>query len=335
MSSVSDASPQTRSGIDLGGVSRWLAVALGIMSAVLLARDGFKISLNEYLDAIISAYDDTVTDIVLVVFEPSIKALFVNLRKWLDLDLHLLPHWKHAFVLLRLFCSVRLRARIGNPVPRGGIIRSVQAIGRWAWTLFAALLGGALAGTVPLEQPALLWWATSAYFLMLTGDELIDARYRLAYRGALSMIVAFLCCMAFAAMAISGSALPAATAHPPLFLWSVAAALVYLSAYYDGRRGSTETTVGLAFVAIVLALGLLPASEWLPFETSTSPGLAHLAMFIGVITALHLVPDIVIVLRSKFPFDFFLESRELRTAIDVFSVLGGAALIAYLAHMFA
>jgi len=149
MSDISNAQTQARSGISLNTVMRLLAIVLGIMSAVLMARDGFNIRLNDYLDAVAIAYDDLLKDIALVVFDPAIKALFAKFREWFAIDLQLLPHWKHVFVLMWLYFGSHARSFKDRP-------RVQLSLLLWGGVL--AILVGAAVGTVALDNLALTGW---------------------------------------------------------------------------------------------------------------------------------------------------------------------------------
>lgn len=92
----------------------------------------------------------------------------------------------------------------------------------------------------------------------------------------------------------------------------------------------------LAVVAGALALGIIPGPAWLAFGYSPSPGLVSLAVFVAFLAALKLLwaflnPEGAD--RSYLPRVFGDASAHI--ALDIFAVLGGAAIIVYLAHLIA
>jgi hypothetical protein len=164
MSGDTDAAPRAHWSASIETVVRLLTIAVGTVSAVLLARDGFNIPLNAYVDAIATAYDDAFTSIALVIFDPVIKVAFERLRDWFGIELQLLPHWKHAFVLLWLLLGADARNDISP--------RAVKALG----TIIAgvsALVGGALVGTAPLGDMAIYWLALVGVTLNVLGAALL------------------------------------------------------------------------------------------------------------------------------------------------------------------
>ncbi|MFO1186152.1 MAG: hypothetical protein U1E87_01040 [Alphaproteobacteria bacterium] len=144
-------------------ILRLAAIALGIVSATIMARDGFNITLNEYLNAVLTAYDDALTSVTFIVFDPAIKVLFEKVRDWFAIDLQLLPHWKHAFVLVWLFAGAFARAFASNELVPG-----LSAF-RFLWGGFCALLAGVVAGTVPLSDPRVFWGPIACFYLYGAG----------------------------------------------------------------------------------------------------------------------------------------------------------------------
>jgi hypothetical protein len=189
MSDTSESLPQAPSGIGVSTIFRLLAIALGIMSAVLIARDGFNIPLNEYLDAVVALYDDTLTQIAYAVFDPAIRAVFEALRESFAIDLELLPHWKHAFVLLWLFLGSWSRALTASSIPH----LDITLAGAFA------LLGGVAAGTVSPSGFAFFLMpvlSTTAFFIIVVAlarrdfdaDTTTRAPYRDLSRGFVSAL---------------------------------------------------------------------------------------------------------------------------------------------------
>lgn len=135
-------------------------VALGILSALALARDGFNVSFNDFLEGIVRAYDDVAKDLALALFEPMIQPVLAKLRAWLTLDLQLYPHWKHLFVLLWL-----LFGKTAPAISGGGLTRWLA----YAWGLTCALFGAVVDGTVPLTDGAVGFGFTAGCFLFVAG----------------------------------------------------------------------------------------------------------------------------------------------------------------------
>jgi hypothetical protein len=124
-----------------GTIVRIAAIALGIMSAVILARDGFNIALHEYLDAVIQVYDDAFKDIALIVFEPLIAAVFTLFRDWFDWHLQLYGHWKYCFTLTWLYLAACARTE----APKNKLWSNL-------WGGCLALLVGVSSGVVPVTH---------------------------------------------------------------------------------------------------------------------------------------------------------------------------------------
>lgn len=146
MSDTSEALPQTRTSIGIGTIFRLLAIALGIMSALLIARDGFKVSLSAYVEVVATLYDDALSEIVGVLFEPVVKALFGKLRDWLAIELQLLPHWKHVFVLQWLVLG-----KLAGVVAAWTELRGLTVF-LAVWGGLCALVGAAVSGALPLAS---------------------------------------------------------------------------------------------------------------------------------------------------------------------------------------
>jgi hypothetical protein len=147
-----------------GTVVRFISIGLGIMSAVLLARDGLRFPLNAYLDAVVTSYDDTFHDIAVSVFEPIINGMFLTFDQLFNVRLELHPHWKHFFTLTWLYFGSSARARI----PLWGGQRPSIAF-EWIWAGICAFAAGAFSGTVSLSNPAVFMWVILFYGLYELG----------------------------------------------------------------------------------------------------------------------------------------------------------------------
>jgi hypothetical protein len=120
------------------------------------------------------------------------------------------------------------------------------------------------------------------------------------------------------------------------FLVWAASGLV-AAAFDPSPKYVVRGVVGLVFAGVfaLLALGMISAPAWLAFNGSPSPGLANLAAFVAVISAWFLVLALLFPDRGDRTFVERWRSPPARTAFDVLAVLGGAAIIVYLAHLMA
>jgi hypothetical protein len=130
-------------------LTKALAILLGIMSAMVLARDGFNIVLQPDLNNIIGTYERWLDN------GPDMDALlrdaFTRIGERHGIELQLLPHWRHPMLLMWLLFASYAWA-----------MRYVHTLGAatfaWVSGLFCAFVGGALAGTVPLSNASILVW---------------------------------------------------------------------------------------------------------------------------------------------------------------------------------
>lgn len=333
----------------LGTIARLALIALGIASAVLAAHSAFGIRFSEdfvlFLGIVRDAIGFIVTPFELLIVNPVVRWLHEQ-----GLVFELRDHWRNAFVLLWLFNASAMRANASPSLifDGAGVRLTIRISIRWAWAALAALLGGALAGTVPLDHLAVLWWPVAAYYLFESGDSFIYAfRDRPAAAagplaaGALALAFAAL----FAALAIGSVEPPAAAGYPPLFWWPVAAALGLTLCRILTYNWWPDVSVLLANAALVfvlgavagaLAFGIVRGPAWLAFGHSPSPGLANLAAFVAVLAAIRLLGGLSIPRGDGASYlQRLFDDPDTRVALDVFAVLGGAAIIVYLAHLLA
>lgn len=101
MTSDTESAPEMQS--KASTLLQWVTVAVGIVSLLVLSRDGFSIQLQGFVDAVATAYDDILKDIALATLEPFIASVLAVVRERWNISLQLYPHWKHAYVLLWLF----------------------------------------------------------------------------------------------------------------------------------------------------------------------------------------------------------------------------------------
>jgi hypothetical protein len=336
-----------------GAIVRIALIGLGIASAVLLAHSAFGIRFNE----VFALFLDLVRDFIGVLVLPFELVIVKPVVRWLHelgLVFELREHWKNAFVLLWLFNASAMRAVAPLSLMLGGAGAgaAIRTPWHWAWAALAALLGGALAGAVPLDHPAVLWWPVAAFFLHLSVESFIFTFRVRRYAAVGALVLAF--AATFAALALGWVEPPAIAGRPPLFWWPLVAVLVTLPgvgiilAAADRRipTGDASFTLGLALgaalvfapaaAALALALGVVPGPAWLGFERSPSPGLANLAAFVAALAAFSLLMAFLLPGMGDGSYLARVFNNFLaRIALDVLAVLGGAALIVYLAHLFA
>ena len=312
-------------------IVRVILIAFGIASATLLARSAFGFRFNEDFVRFL----DLVGSFIALGTLP-FEVLFVDpVARWLhDLGFvfQLYPHWHYAFVLLWLFSAAFTRASAPpSKFLEGGANGNGVTIGvfRWVWAALTALLGGALAGTVPLNDPAVLWWPAMAHFLYVGGDDLFnvaggsrDSEYKV------QAPVALLFAAVFAAFAVGWLRPPAIEGHPPAFWWVLTAYFAY--------RSSAYRELGFFIACLAFAVGYFKGPEWLNFEQSPSPGLANLAAFVVGLAAFYVLRAFLWPAEGERSYlERVFSEHAMRTAIDVFTVLGGAAIITYLARLMA
>lgn len=320
---------------------RLITIPLGILSALALARDGLGFKLLPFLDAIITAYglllDDLLLEIVLAIFEPVLNVL----KTWFDWNWNLYPHWKHTFVLLWLYYASALRSAMPERLnPR----RRARIAFRWASSAIIALIGGVCAGTAPIDQPAVLWWPVAMYFLFAAVDHFVFAfrsRKQLV-DGLLALAVA----VPFMGLAAGWIELPIVAGPSPLFWWAIAGYFAYgvgtavTSAAFQHQTSThlagAVMMLAIAATAVALGLGVLPGPEWLTFRLSPSPGLANLVAFVVIIACWHAFFGLLALARGHegFLLSAF-RSPRMRLALDILAVIGGAAIIVYLAQLMA
>lgn len=120
-----------------------LGVIAAVLALTLFAWQGFHLPFGPVLTAIVEDYEKAAA-IFFRLVEPSIRAELAAWGAYFGWTLELLPHWKHAFVLMWLYfgASAQDLWRAGN---------WGSAIGFGLWGGLIALLSGVVAGTVPLD----------------------------------------------------------------------------------------------------------------------------------------------------------------------------------------
>lgn len=330
------------SGLDSTTLVRIVLVALGIASATLLAHSAFGIRFNQDFVRFL----DIVRDIVGFIVTPFELVIITPVERWLHshgFTFDLYPHWKNAFVLLWLLNASETRAsgESSDLLGRAGVGWAINAACRWASAALTALIGGVLAGTVPLNNPAVLWWPVVGYLLSGSAAAFINA-YSLklgwaVMRGWVNLVAAAL----VASVALGWIEPPAVDGQPPQFWWPAVAVfgaltILEMARLAAGLPRSPSSTIGITLTALTvsLAIGALPGPDWLNFNSSPSPGLANLTAFVLIIAVWNLFRAA----RSAYAHDGnfsvqFFATHYGRIAADILTVLGGAATITYLAHL--
>jgi hypothetical protein len=142
-------------------ILRLAAIALGIVSATIIAQRGFEIRFNEdilrFFEMVGEITGLIVTPFELILIRPALRLL----ATW-GYQIELQEHWKYAFILLWLFTGSLARATASARHPG-------WAAFAWIWGGFCALLAGVLAGTVPLSDPGVLFRPFACFFLFFVG----------------------------------------------------------------------------------------------------------------------------------------------------------------------
>ena len=129
-----------QSGLGISTILRLLAIALGIVSAAIMAQRGFQISINEDFATFFSAVDNLIGGVV----EP-LHFVVGRVLDWLrSLGWnvpHLQPGWKYVFVLLWLIFSSVARGQAAGKAASWRLRIFV-----WSWGGICAAIGGVLSG---------------------------------------------------------------------------------------------------------------------------------------------------------------------------------------------
>lgn len=321
-------------------IVRIVLVTLGIACATLLAYAAFGIRFTQDFLPFLDMARDTVGFVV----RPFELLLVTPVVDWLHEHgwvFELREHWREAFVLLWLFSAADMRATVSPSRFFGGegIGAAIRTPFRWTWAVLAALIGGALQGSVPLDHPAVLWWPVMAYFLYQGGDGFIYAftdRLRAA-TGALALVLV----IPFTALALGRLEPPAIVGQPPLFWWALAGYFAHRTSVAlrwivagEGNIAWLVLYLILSVLTVALALGVLPGPAWLDFQHSRSPGLNNLATFAAILAAWFVVLAVLDPGEGAGGYLARVFSNPWgRTALDVFAVLSGAAIVTYGAQL--
>lgn len=152
-------------------VGRLLAIAAGVISAIVLARDEFRVPLRDYLDAVATIYDDTVSAVTQTLFVPAIAVFFAELKRALGVTLQLSDHWRHIFVLLWLYFGSF--ARSWQTIPP----RLSFSVFFWIWGWCCAMLGSVAAGSGTSDGIGVLLWPVASVVLFGAGASVYQATF--------------------------------------------------------------------------------------------------------------------------------------------------------------
>jgi hypothetical protein len=314
-------------------------LALGIMSAVLMAQKAFGFTFNddfvEALKGVESFVGAVVWPFELLLVRPAVKWLH---EQGLVFELH--SHWRQIFVLLWLYFGSYARAHMGK-----GLLTAFV----WLRAGIIALVFGALAGTVPLSHPAVFWWPAAGYFLSEAVISVWEAwgvrHFRsfdfrvFARHGLIALALAVSCALAAAFMRTVPLASNPAVFWWPFLLFNLYSARRILFLHYPLQLGGPGVFAAIPVYG-VFAVRLVPAFNLL-FEASPSPGLASFAAVVAIEGGSILVTGMFQAkvwwrksrfMGSNFWREMWLHDTPARISLDVLSVLGGATAIIYIAH---
>lgn len=346
--STQEVSEVATSGLRFGALVRIALILLGVVSATLLAHSAFGFRFSEdfllFLDIVRDAVAFIVTPFELLIVKPIVQHLqdygvIVELRE----------HWKSAFVLLWLYHAsfTKAVAPLSDLYISSSkdVIDALESVVRWTWASLLALAGGALAGTVPLNHPAVLWWPVAAFFLTWAGNFFVDAIFDRSFPDAVRGLTVLAIPVFFILLAVGWFQLPTAVGYPAAFWWPMSAWFLFwavggfVAAVFDPVRSyALRGVAGLAIAVVfgLLALGFIPTPAWLSFDDLPSPGLANLATFVAAIAAWYMLLAFMFPTKGEGShFDRWRASPPTRTAFDIFVVMGGAAILVLGARMVA
>lgn len=152
---------------------RLLGIIAGVFSLTILAWKGFHFSFGPFLLGVLEFYENEASAFFNL-FEPFIEEQLEHLRALFNWDLHLYPHWKHAFVLVWLYFGTFARAdwAVGA--------RSMAAI-EFVWGGLIAFVSGVLSGTVALDGTAsnmlMAFWPIAGVVVFRLGTSALGVTF--------------------------------------------------------------------------------------------------------------------------------------------------------------
>lgn len=142
---------------------RVLGIAMGAMSLVILAWQGFGFHFGPFMLQVLEYYEAQ-AQTIFSFLEPIARTILGSLRDWFGWDLHLYAHWKHSFMLLWLYFSswVKQAWEVGN---KG------SALFQFFWGGLVAFVAGALSGTISLQETklAIAFWPIAGFIVYELG----------------------------------------------------------------------------------------------------------------------------------------------------------------------
>jgi hypothetical protein len=152
---------------------RLFLIPLGVMSALVMARDGLGFPLTDTINWVLNGYSGLLAQIAVVLVDPWIERLFAQLRQLFSIDLQLYPHWKHVFILLWLYLGANSRIWM-NAFANSSDGSWASAFRRmwfdWLLSLALSLTSSIAAGAVPLSHPGIVYWPLAAIALHQGGS---------------------------------------------------------------------------------------------------------------------------------------------------------------------
>jgi hypothetical protein len=119
-----------------GAIFRLAAIALGIVSATIMAQRGFEIRFNEdflgFFDAVDHLIGGMLGPVEEYLIRPALRALAA-----LGVEIQLQDHWKYVSILLWLSLGSWARGAASKRFPQWSVFQIV-------WAVLCALLGGVL-----------------------------------------------------------------------------------------------------------------------------------------------------------------------------------------------
>jgi len=147
----------------------FLIRCISILFGVLFLSSFIIFELNISINEVLLSFFTIIEGIVTTLTEP-LQLLVVNpilrMISALGFDIEIYDHWRNIFMLLWLFNASNLRSLLNQKVKH-------QRYVRWVWAAVAALSSALMAGSLPLENEGVFWFAAGAVFLFKFGDGFI------------------------------------------------------------------------------------------------------------------------------------------------------------------
>ncbi|MFZ1991379.1 MAG: hypothetical protein WAW96_16590 [Alphaproteobacteria bacterium] len=128
----------------VGSVVKWLGIAAGSLSLVMLINRGIEIGWTAPLQTMLDFYHQLI-GYVFNWAETPLASILARLGAFFSIDLQLYPHWKDVVVLLWLYFSADSRMYLSG----GRILRGMFGL---LSGMAIAIISGVASGTVPLTD---------------------------------------------------------------------------------------------------------------------------------------------------------------------------------------